>query len=199
MKLLILLAHPNPASFNHALAGKAADTAKLLGHEIWFHDLCAEKFDPCYTESELAKGAVLPTVIDEFGRKTSEADGINHCSPPNWWSTPPAVLKGWVDRVLRAGRHYRFEPDGKGGGRSVGMLKAKSALIITTANTPQAKEVEFYGDPLDTFWKKNVFGLCGVPNCHRVICSPVIVSSPAQREQWLAEVEQKIKELYPRG
>lgn len=128
----------------------------------------------------------MPDEIERHCRELEQADGmvIVH---PNWWSAPPAVLRGWVDRVLRAGRAYQFVPDGQGGAKPVGLLKVRTALVLNTANTPQEKEESLYGDPLELHWVKVVFGICGVPRVVRRNFSPVITSTPAMREQWLDE------------
>ena len=75
---------------------------------------------------------------------------------------PPAILKGWIDRVLRMEIAYRFVANDKGEGVPVGLLKARSAIVFNTANTPDDRERETFGDPLESLWKKCVFDLCGV-------------------------------------
>jgi len=195
MNIYLVLAHPNKGSFNHAIAETAAATVKHLGHNLWYHDLYDENFDPIFTASEIASEISLNPDIDAHCKKLCEADGIIIIHP-NWWSQAPAILKGWVDRVFRAGRAYKFVEDGKGGGYPIGLLKAKSALVINTANTPQEIEVSAYGDPLQIFWQKVVFGLCGVKDFHRLIFSPVITSSTEKRKAWLKEVKQKVIDLY---
>ncbi len=118
---------------------------------------------------------------------------------PNYWSRPPAILCGWVDRVLRAGRAYNFVPDGKGGAKAVGLLKVKVGCVFNTANTPQEIEESVYGDPLEVHWRKVVFGLCGIPTVHRRNFSPMIVSTPEQRQQWLEEVRSTMDRLFPKS
>jgi putative NADPH-quinone reductase len=106
------------------------------------------------------------------------------------------MICGWVDRVLRPGRAYRFIPDGQGGARPEGLLKLKTALVFTTANTPDEKEKAFYGDPLETHWGKVVFGLCGVPRFCRRNFASVIVSTPDQRAAWLDDVRRTVTEQF---
>ncbi len=196
MKVSVILGHPNPGSFNHAIAETAVAALRAGGHTVWFHDLCAEGFDPVMPAAELARDAVLPPEIEAHAVEAGEADAfiIVH---PNWWSAPPAVLRGWCDRVLRAGRAYNFVPDGQGGARSVGLLKARAGLVFNTANTPQAKEEELFGDPLEIHWHKVVFGLCGVTTVCRLNFSPVILSTPEQRQQWLREVRDTVQRHCP--
>ena len=187
MNVLIVLAHPNPSSFNHALAARMAEAAREAGQTVRVRDLYAERFDPVLPAAELEKDAVLDAEIEAACREVEEADviGIVH---PNWWSAPPAILRGWVDRCLRAGRAYRFEPDGKGGARAVGLLKARAVVVINTGNTPPEIEERVLGDPLDGHWPKVVFGLGGLAGkVARRNFAPVSGSTPAQRAAWLDE------------
>ena len=55
MKVLLILCHPRPGSFNHTLAASARDTLVALGHEVYFHDLHEEGFDPVLDSSELSR------------------------------------------------------------------------------------------------------------------------------------------------
>lgn len=196
MKCSLILGHPAPGSFNHAIADCVEAQLLHSGHTVWRHDLQAEHFDPVTPPAELAKDAVLPPVIEQHCREIGEADGIIIIHP-NWWSQPPAILKGWVDRVLRQGRAYNFVATENGEGKPVGLLKAKAALVINTANTPQELEEKLLGDPQAVFWQKCVFGLCGVPQVHRLVFSPVITSTAAQRQAWLRQVEEAVGRVFP--
>jgi putative NADPH-quinone reductase len=196
MKVSIILGHPTPGSFNHAIAQAAAASLKAQGHEVIFHDLYQEHFDPLMATEEIPRGAKMPPAVEQHAAELDAAEGLVIVHP-NWWCQPPAILKGWVDRVLRPGRAYNFVPDGKGGGKAVGLLKIRAALVITTANNPQDKEVEIYGDPLEVFWKRVVFGICGISNVQRLIFAPVIASTPAQRQGWLTDVENAAAKCFP--
>ena len=198
MKVSIILGHPTPGSFNHAIVAAAEDALRANGHDIVTHDLYREGFDPVMPSAEIAKDAVLPPEIERHCREIGEADAIIIVHP-NYWSAPPAILRGWVDRVLRPGRAYNFVPDGQGGARPVGLLKASTGLVFTTANTPHEKELALFGDPLETHWIKVVFGLCGVGRTRRWDFSPVIVSTPEQRQGWLDEVRAAVAQYFPRS
>lgn len=197
MRVLIVLGHPNPESFNHAIAQRAQAALRASGHEVLLRDLYAENFDPVMPRSELARDAKLAPEIEACCQEVEEVDGIIIVHP-NWWSAPPAIVRGWVDRALRAGRAYNFVPDGKGGAKPVGLLPARAAMVFNTANTPQDLEVSLYGDPLESLWGKVVFGLCGVPMVHRQNFSPVIVSTLEQRQQWLSEVGAAVTQHFPK-
>ena len=189
MNLSIILAHPNPGSFNHAIAATAADTLQRIGHQVILHDLCQENFPALLPAAELQKDAKLEPVVAKHCAEIAAADGIIIVHP-NWWGMPPAILKGWIDRVLRMEVAYRFVANDKGEGIPVGLLKARAAIVFNTANTPDVREREVFGDPLELLWKKCVFDFCGVKNVQRRTYSVVVTSTPEQRAQWLAEVHE---------
>jgi len=116
---------------------------------------------------------------------------------PNWWGMPPAVLKGWIDRVLRVDVAYRLVTNEKGDGVPQGLLRARSAIVFNTANTPEDRELQAFGDPLETLWKNCIFGLCGVKNVQRRSFSTVVASNYQQRTQWLMEVRKIVKSHFP--
>lgn len=197
MKILVVVAHPKPASFNHALAQAASDALRALGHEVVTQDLCADGFDPLLPAAEFAKDAPLPPDIARRCAELAAADGLVVVHP-NWWGQPPAILKGWLDRVVRPGVAYEFRvrADGKPG--PVGLLKLRGVLVLNTGNTPLEAERALYGDPLDNLWKRCVCGMCGIPRAERLYFTPVIVSTPEQRTRWLAETGTVAATLFPR-
>jgi putative NADPH-quinone reductase len=196
MKVSIILAHPNPASFNHAIARTAEAELQRLGHNVRMHDLCQEQFNPLLPVEELDKHAPLGSAIRQHCHEIVEADGIIIVHP-NWWGMPPAILKGWIDRVLRMEVAYRFVANDKGEGVPQGLLSARSAIVFNTANTPDQRELEWFGDPLEILWKKCVFDLCGVKQVARRTFSVVVTSTPEERTGWLAEVRRITATHYP--
>lgn len=189
MKISVILAHPNKESFNHAIAEVVLDQLRQSGHETCFHDLYKEEFDPILTKEEIPKNAFLPAIIEKHCKEISEADGIIIIHP-NWWGQPPAILKGWVDRVIRPGIAYEFIEDDKGDGIPNGLLRAKTAIVFNTSNTETEREHKIFGDPLETIWKNCIFDLCGVKNFHRRMFNIIVVSTEEQRNEWLNEARQ---------
>jgi NAD(P)H dehydrogenase (quinone) len=108
MKVSVILGHPSQGSFNHAIAETVVETLRRSGHTVRYHDLYAEGFDPITTHAEVPKGAPLDPAIRHHCDEIARADGIVIVHP-NWWGQPPAILKGWIDRVLRVGVAYEFE------------------------------------------------------------------------------------------
>lgn len=111
---------------------------------------------------------------------------------------PSAVLKGWVDRVMRAGVAYDFQECDSDEGIPIGLLKAKKAVVFNPSNTVEARERNHFGDPLKRLWKVCIFDLCGVKNVYRRTFSPIIISTLTQPEQWLEETAGIIQKEFPR-
>lgn len=196
MQVLIILGHQNTqqTSFCHAIARAAQETLVAAGHEVVCHDLYAEGFDPILPEEEIPKTATVPVEIQRHIDEVLNARGyvVVH---PNWWGQPPAILKGWIDRVLRQGAVYEFGE----GGRIIGRLAGKTAVVFTTSNTPRDTELQLFGDPLENLWRTCVFGFCGVSDFRRRNFESIVMSRPEERQQWLAEVRQIIQDRFPPG
>ena len=186
MNILLLLAHPRPDSFNHALAHAVRGQLEADGHRVVCHDLHAERFDPVLPPDESARAAVLPPAIAAHCADLVAADGIVVVHP-NWWGQPPAILTGWIDRVVRPGVAYEFREGDSGAGVPRGLLKARTALVLNTSNTAPERELAVFGDPLETLWRNCIFGLCGVTDVQRRTFAVLAVSTAEERRQWLAE------------
>lgn len=195
MKISVILAHPDPASFNHVIAERAVQTLEKNGCEVLFHDLYKERFDPLLPAGEIPKDAKLPVSIEQHCKEASEVDGfiIVH---PNWWGMPPAILTGWVDRIMRPGVAYEFLENDSGEGVPNGLLQADKSIVFNTSNTEAERERTVFKDPLETIWKNCIFDLCGVQEFHRRIFGIIVTSSLKQRKRWLDEVEEKVTSVF---
>jgi NAD(P)H dehydrogenase (quinone) len=196
MKVLVLIGHQNTGknSFCHAIARTAVEELQAIGHEALYHDLYDERFDPILPQGEIPKDATVDCTVQRHCDEVTSAGGyiVVH---PNWWGQPPAMLKGWIDRVFRQGVVYEFGPQGT----ILGHLKGKVAVVFTTSNTPRDMELQLYGDPLENFWRTCIFGFCGLTDFHRRNFEPIVVSTPDQRKRWLDEVRRIIRERFPGG
>ncbi len=192
----VILAHPDPHSFNHAIARAVREQLAKNGHHVFFHDLYAEDFDPLLPKNEFPKDAFLPDDITSHCLEIAAVQGIVIVHP-NWWGQPPAILKGWIDRVVRPGVAYEFLEGDAGEGVPQGLLKAEVALVFNTSNTVPEREAAVFGDPLETIWRNCVFGLCGVNTFQRRMFSVIVTSSDAQRRAWLEEVRQTVDKYFP--
>ncbi len=197
MRVSLILAHPDCGSFNHAIARVAAEVLKESGHAVAYHDLYAEGFDPILPGVEIPSGATLSDTVRAHCDEIAAADGIIIVHP-NWWGQPPAILKGWIDRVIRPGVAYEFVDGDQGEGVPIGLLKARVACVFNTSNTTSEREARAFGDPLETLWKNCIFGLCGVKVFYRETFSVVVTSTLEQRQEWLAKVREVMQSYFPK-
>lgn len=194
MFIFSLIAHPRADSFCHAISERARARLIADGHSIQHHDLYLEKFDPCLDEAEAytvgddleeALKRSHDPVVQHHRTQLALADGLLIVHP-NWWGKPPAILAGWMDRVLVPGVAYRLQA---ADGRPEPLLKVKTALIINTSDTEAERERNELGDPLDAIWGRCVLPYCGVHNYHRHVFRPVVGSTEKARDGWLDETE----------
>jgi len=159
MKHALIVAHPKERSLAMAMARRYADTAERLGHKVVIRDLYRMGFDPVLKASELPSGARVtpaPDVIDER-QLLGDAD-VFAFFYPLWFNAPPAILKGYVDRVFCAG--FGFEP-AAGGAHS--LLEGRQLISFTTSGAPE-HWVQSSGamDALMTLFDRHVAGVTGL-------------------------------------
>ncbi|WP_297902630.1 NAD(P)H-dependent oxidoreductase [uncultured Campylobacter sp.] len=180
-QICVILAHPYEKSLNAAIANAAVEKLQNSGYEVKFHDLYKEKFNPILSGTELVSDESDDELLKAHQKDIANAHGIVIVHP-NWWGEPPAILKGWIDRVLRQRVAYDFAPGDNGGGLPIGLLKAKAAVVFNTSNTPEARENEIFGDPLERIWKSCIFDFCGVKTFERLMFRVVADSDEVERK-----------------
>ena len=186
-RALAVIANPSATSFSHAMADAAREELHARGVELISHDLYAERFDPVQPTGERENRRSTDELVERHCGDLARAELIM-VFHPNWWGQPPAILKGWIDRVFRPGVAYDYPPGVGAEGAVIGLLAAKAALIFNTSNTPSEREAAAFGDPLENLWKRCVFALCGVNRFERRMFGPIASSTAQQRLAWLNEV-----------
>jgi putative NADPH-quinone reductase len=197
MNILIILGHPDNTSFNHAIADTCRNRLVENGHSVLFHDLYREGFNPITDVNEIPKQGKIDNLIKTHCDNLKDSDGIIIIHP-NWWGQPPAILKGWIDRVFRPGVAYEFEEGDSGEGLPIGLLKAKIGLVFNTSNTNEERENNIFKDPLETIWKNCIFSFCGVKQFDRRMFRIVVTSDLNQRQIWLNEAKTMIDKYFPK-
>ncbi|MBN1613043.1 MAG: NAD(P)H-dependent oxidoreductase [Deltaproteobacteria bacterium] len=97
MKMLVVLGHPDSASFNHDIARRVCETRHDNGHIVVFHDLPAADFTPLLTKEEIPQDGPVAPLIQRRCEELLCDEGISVIHS-NWCEQPPAILKGWIDR-----------------------------------------------------------------------------------------------------
>ena len=106
MRVLVISAHPSEHSFIGALRAEVLDELALLGHDIRHRDLYAENFNPVFSAYErLNHVGNLEEKLQHMPELRSYVDDVQWAEAlvlvyPTWWAGQPAILKGWIDRVL---------------------------------------------------------------------------------------------------
>jgi len=190
----VILANPSPDSFGHTIARTYAETVKALGQEVDVCDLNAMAFDPVLRD-EYRPGPHMrklsPWVHAELDRIAQSAALI--FVYPIWFGGPPAILKGYVDRVC--GAAYDFWHFSAGFGQPA--LKGKRLLSITTSGTPLAWLQE-HGQTLALREGFDVYlerGFAMRESVHLSIDKVIPGMSPAYAEEQLARVRDAARTL----
>ncbi|MFD9304048.1 NAD(P)H-dependent oxidoreductase [Streptomyces sp. NPDC060048] len=185
MRVGVYLAHPRPGSFNHAVFEAVVAELSGRGAQVLAHDLYAEEFEPLLSATETgtvesaSPGHDAQVELHRNELATLDAVVFVH---PNWWGMPPAVLTGWVQRVLAPGVAYKL---GSAEGEPAGLLKANRALVLNTSDTPLDREEQEFGDPLQRIWSSCVLPYIGISDVRRIVFRTVTDSADEQRTVWL--------------
>jgi putative NADPH-quinone reductase len=136
-----LIAHPRTNGFCHAISARVRNALVGDGNIIEHHDLYREGFDPCLTAEvgETLEKALLRAedqVLLQHRTQVANAGGLLIVHP-NWWGKPPAILAGWLDRVLVPGVAYRLKT---ADGLPEGLLSIKKAIVFNTSDTDATRE-----------------------------------------------------------
>lgn len=134
MRHAVVLAHPGPASFNAAVARAYAEALRSQGHEVDLRDLYAMDFDPRLKANEIPWAADFAPGADVLAERKviAAAEAITFVYP-FWFNAPPAMLKGYVERVF--GMDFGYA-SGVAGTRP--MMTGKLLVSITTSGAPNA-------------------------------------------------------------
>ncbi len=116
MEVLLVCAHPHEDSFTHAIAAAARAGFERGGHAVTTLDLYALGFAPAMSLEERrayhGEQPLLDPMTLAHAELAQRADVLAFVYP-TWWSGPPAILRGWLERVLVPGVAFRFDAAGK--------------------------------------------------------------------------------------
>lgn len=195
MQVLMVLAHPKADSFNHAVAARAAAALREAGHEVDLLDLYALGFRAAMSADEHRSYHSDEPVVDPMVREhvalVRAADAIVAVYP-TWWSGQPAILKGWLERVLVPGVGFRFNERGK---VRPGLTHVRRIVGISTYGSPwrYVKAINDNGRRtllrtlhLNTGWRTRTSWLA---------LYAIDTATADERERFLRRVERKMRAL----
>lgn len=192
MKALIIFAHPNPQSFNAAVLGTVKEELGKKGAEVKVKDLYAMQWNPVLSAADFQQmlSGKIPDDIAHEQADVTWADTLIIVSPI-WWYSFPAILKGYIDRVLGQGFAYEYTESGPRG-----LLTGKRAAVITTSGADEntAKQTGMM-DAINTSIVKGIFTFCGFSDMkyHNNYAVPMVPAE--ERQKMLEQVSAFVKAL----
>lgn len=183
MTAVVLVCHPEPGSFTHAVAEAAAHGLRDSAYSVTFHDLYRENFDPVMPPSELRRRFSFDTGVQ---RHVDDLLSAAHLVVvhPDWWGQTPAMLKGWLDRVLRPGIAYEYVGEDFSKKTKEPLLSHLAARVFITTDAPETPTPH----PLCEIWTKRIFNYVGITDSAVEIMFDLRNSSRADRLAWIEHV-----------
>ena len=137
MRAVVVYCHPIEGSFCSSLRDAACRGLRAAGHEVTLIDLAADHFNPVMTRNEWnlynQSGVHVPSDVETYASAVRDAEILVFVYP-TWWSSVPAQLKGWMERVLVPGIAFTFTSKNK---LRPGLKKLKHVVVITTFGSPR--------------------------------------------------------------
>jgi NAD(P)H dehydrogenase (quinone) len=195
VKVLLVYAHPLEESLAAAARDRAVANLREAGHEVDLLDLHAEGFDAVLTAEEAASWddqAQMGDVLASHAARLRAVDALVFVYP-TWWSGPPAILKGWIDRVFRPGVAFSLKP---GSNRVRGLLRNVRHIVVLTTHGSSKWVNSLEGEAGKRIFTRSLRLVCH-PLCRVrwVGLYDVDRSRPEDRDRWLDRVEEAMGRL----
>ncbi|MCD8336103.1 MAG: NAD(P)H-dependent oxidoreductase [Lachnospiraceae bacterium] len=187
MKTTIVYAHPWDGSFNNAIlkeAEKATGDYELI-------DLYADEFNPVMSKAELAvyaQGKFLDPLVEKYNRILDDTDRIVFIFPI-WWYDMPAIMRGFLDKVMLEGSAYTT-----GAASLTPVRNISQTYIFTTSSTPTDVLVSTFGDPIHNAMISATFQIVGFQNAVWKNLGGIDASTPKERQDFLDEVRRMLEQ-----
>ncbi|APX95067.1 NAD(P)H dehydrogenase [Halomonas sp. 1513] len=190
MKVLVILGHPRSDSLCGALADAYCEGARAAGTQLHRLDLATLAFDP-HVHTQSPNDQPLEADLSHARDLVAWAEHLVFVYP-TWWGSVPALLKGFLDRIMAPGFAFRTCEGGIG---YQGLLNGRSAQLITTMDTPPLIHRLLYREPGKNAMARATLGFCGVRPVRALALGSVKEASPLQRQAWLARANRLGRQL----
>jgi putative NADPH-quinone reductase len=181
-RVAVIVGHPAADSWCGALADSYAAAARAGGHEVRMVHLAQLDFDPSLHEGYRQIQALEPDLL----AAQATVAWAEHLviAYPIWWGSVPALLKGFLDRILLPGFAFKYRP---GKAFPEQLLRGRSAQLLVSMDTPPWYFRWVYRMPGIVQLKKTTLEFCGIAPVKVAAFGPLISSSSAQRASWLVK------------
>jgi NAD(P)H dehydrogenase (quinone) len=185
-KILVINAHPNAESFNHALVEAYVSGAKKAGAEVKTLTIAELDFNPSLQFGYQKRMELEPDLIhtQELILWAEHLVWIH----PVWWGGLPAVAKGFIDRVFLPGFAFKYRENSVWWDK---LLAGRTARIITTLDQPSFYYRLAFGRPSVNQLKKSTLQFCGIKPVKVTYVGPIRLS----KEEFRVKMIQKITTL----
>ncbi|HWR02156.1 MAG TPA: NAD(P)H-dependent oxidoreductase [Chlorobaculum sp.] len=185
-RVLIILGHPDRSSFCGAMADAYEAGAKAAGHDVARLSLGDLGFDPILHKGYAEIQPLEPDLL-------SAQKAINRAEHlvfvyPVWWGGPPALLKGFFDRLFLPDFAFKFRDASSPWWDR--LLSGRTARLLVTMDTPPWYYRWVYRMPGHNQMKLTILDFCGIKPVSISNFGPVKTSSNEQRSKWLANVKE---------
>ncbi len=185
---LCVVAHPKLDSLCFAAVDAVRRGVASNNDPFVLHDLYRDRFDPVLSEDDFRRNFSFDKKIQQYQRDLRGCD-LWVIVYPEWWGQTPAILKGWLDCVLRVEIAYRFNDESSASEDAIGLLAEKKALIccVTAASTRIASSIE-------PIWN-NALAFCGIKRYAIETLRDVRSSSKMVRNRWLETIRARAEKF----
>ncbi len=183
-KILVLSGHPVQDTFTDSLTEAYVRAAKTSDSEVRLIMLRDLPFELNFKEGYRGNQSLEPCLV-EAQESIRWADHLVFIYP-NWWSTFPALLKGFIDRTFLPGFAFKYK---SGSLSPEKLLVGKTARIIVTMDSPIWYYKIYLLAPGHNAMKKGILQFCGFKPVRITSIGPVRGSSETKRSFWLRKVE----------
>jgi NAD(P)H dehydrogenase (quinone) len=207
VRVLVVSAHPVPDSYVAAVRAAALRGLVAAGHDVDDLDLYAERFQSALPLDEWVRhrwtgdrprpdgprpDAPLPDDVAAHAARLRAADALVLVYP-TWWGGPPAIMKGWFDRVWVEGVAYRLSPQGR---RTRHELRHIRYLVAVTTHGSPKRINAVEGEPGKRLVLRQLRAACHpLVRTRWIACYGIDQSHEAARRAFLGRVERSMAEL----
>jgi NAD(P)H dehydrogenase (quinone) len=191
MKVLVVFGHPNPKSFNGAVLESFTRGLKDGGHTFELSNLYELNFNPSFQAADFVQfqGKPMPEEVQAEQKKLSNADAVVLIGPVLGWFIP-AILEGWLQRVMSWGFAWTADKDGMHGH----LTQQKGLYIFTTGNPEEFYKITKLGEAMDNILQSTLRET-GIKSVDTVYLYQVAAVDDATRKKYLEKVYQLGKEF----
>jgi putative NADPH-quinone reductase len=182
-KIMVVVGHPLQGTFCEAIGKSYRDGAANAGHEVKFFALADMKFDPILRYGYRREQPLEPDLRAAY-------DALSACDHlvlvfPLWCGDMPALLKGFIERILQPDLIARENTENA---MNWSIFQNKTARIVMTMGMPVSIYRYWYGGHALKLLSRNILNFIGIKPVRHTLFGMIATSKPDTRERWLNEV-----------